>query len=107
MPPSGDVAVVIPAKNESDRIQETVVGASGLPGVNLVVVVDDGSTDNTAGVAGDAGATVVQHSRSRGKAAAMETGAEAVRLMEATDKPGTVGHPRHLLFLDGDLGTTA
>ena len=107
MPPSGDVAVVIPAKNESDRIQETVAGASGLPGVDLVVVVDDGSTDNTAGLAGDAGATVVQHSRSRGKAAAMETGAEAVRLMEATDTPGTVGHPRHLLFLDGDLGATA
>src|SRR5215468_4492635 len=107
MPPTGDVAVVIPAKNESDRIKETVAGASGLLGVDLVVVVDDGSTDNTAGLAGDAGATVVQHSRSRGKAAAMETGAEAVRLMEATDTPGTVGHPRHLLFLDGDLGATA
>jgi len=107
MPPSGDVAVVIPAKNESDRIQETVAGASGLPGVDLVVVVDDGSTDNTAGLAGDAGATVVQHSRSRGKAAAMETGAEAVRLAETTTAPGTVGPARHLLFLDGDLGATA
>src|SRR5215472_13754199 len=78
MPPSGDVAVVIPAKNESDRIQETVAGATGL-----------------------------QHSRSRGKAAAMETGAETVRLVEATATPGTAGPPRHLLFLDGDLGTTA
>ena len=107
MPPSGDVAVVIPAKNESDRIKETVAGASGLPGVDLVIVVDDGSADDTAGLAGDAGATVVRHSRSRGKAAAMETGAEAVRLMEATDTPGTVGHPRYLLFLDGDLGATA
>jgi glycosyltransferase involved in cell wall biosynthesis len=102
-----DVAVVIPAKNESDRIQETVAGASGLPGVDLVVVVDDGSTDNTAGLAGDAGATVVQHSRSRGKAAAMETGAEAVRLAETTATSGTVGPARHLLFLDGDLGATA
>ena len=107
MPPSGDVAVVIPAKNESDRIQETVAGASGLPGVDLVVVVDDGSTDNTAGLAGDAGATVVQHSRSRGKAAAMETGADTVRLAETTATPGTVGPARHLLFLDGDLGATA
>src|SRR5215471_18738399 len=105
MPPSGDVAVVIPARNESDRIQETVAGASGLPRVDLVVVVDDGSTDNTAGLAGDAGATVVRHSR--GKAAAMETGAEAVRLAETTATPGTVGPARHLLFLDGDLGATA
>jgi glycosyltransferase involved in cell wall biosynthesis len=102
-----DVAVVIPAKNESDRIQETVAGASGLPGVDVVVVVDDGSTDNTAGLAADAGATVVQHSRSRGKAAAMETGAEAVRLAETTATHGTVGPARHLLFLDGDLGATA
>src|SRR5499427_3062467 len=107
MASSGDVAVVIPAKNESDRIEETVAGASGLRGVDLVVVVDDGSTDDTAALAGDAGATVVRHSRSRGKAAAMETGAEAVRLMEATDTPGGAGPARHLLFLDGDLGATA
>jgi glycosyltransferase involved in cell wall biosynthesis len=102
-----DVAVVIPANNESDRIQATVAGATGLPGVDLVVVVDDGSTDDTAALAGDAGATVVQHSRSRGKAAAMETGAEAVRLAETTATPGTLGPARHLLFLDGDLGATA
>ena len=57
MPPSGDVAVVIPAKNESDHIRETVAGASRLPGVDLVVVVDDGSTDGTARLAGDAGAS--------------------------------------------------
>src|SRR5215468_8640670 len=107
MPPTGDVAVVIPAKNESDRIKETVAGASGLPRVDLVVVVDDGSTDGTAGLAGEAGASVIRHSRSRGKAAAMETGAEAVRLAETAATAGTVGPPRHLLFLDGDLGATA
>src|SRR5437762_3251070 len=32
MVPSGDVAVVIPARNESDRIRATVTGAAGLPG---------------------------------------------------------------------------
>src|SRR5215470_11625894 len=42
-----------------------------------------------------------------GKAAAMETGAEAVRVVETTAPPGTAGQPRHLLFLDGDLGATA
>jgi|SRR5579859_630267 len=107
MPPSGDVAVVIPARNESDRIEATVAGAGGLPGVDLVIVVDDGSTDDTAGLAGRAGATVLRHSRGRGKAAAMETGAEAVRMLEAADAPPAACRPRHLLFLDADLGDTA
>src|SRR6516162_8940194 len=99
---SGDVAVVIPARNEADRIRDTVAAAAGLPGVDLVIVVDDGSTDDTAGLAGEAGATVLRHSRARGKAAAMETGAEAVQMLEAAGP-----HARHLLFLDADLGATA
>ena len=103
----GDVAVVIPARNESDRIEATVAGAAGLPGVDMVIVVDDGSADDTAARADHAGATVLRHSRNRGKAAAMETGAEAVQLMEATDAPPGRHRPRHLLFLDADLGETA
>ena len=47
---------------------------------------------------------MLRHARRRGKAAAMETGAEAVRLLEA--EPDRAG-PRHLLFLDGDLAETA
>jgi glycosyltransferase involved in cell wall biosynthesis len=101
---SGDVAVVIPARNEADRIRATVTGAVGLPGVDLVLVVDDGSRDGTAAAAQEAGASVVRHSRRRGKAAAMESGAEAVRLLETRDSRP---HPRHLLFLDGDLAQTA
>lgn len=95
-----DTAVVIPAKNEADRIGLTVRSALALPGVDLVVVVDDGSTDQTGKVARAAGAKVVRHSRNRGKAAAMETGAEAVRLLDADIS-------RHLLFLDADLAGTA
>ncbi|WP_084962713.1 glycosyltransferase family 2 protein [Thermoactinospora rubra] len=97
---TADTAVVIPARNEAERIAATVTAALELPGVDLVVVVDDGSTDQTGRVARAAGARVVRHSRNRGKAAAMESGAEAVRLLD-----GDV--PRHLLFLDADLGATA
>ena len=104
LPPSGDVAVVIPARNESDRIAATVTAAAGLPGVDFVVVVDDGSTDGTAAAAQDAGASVMRHARNRGKAAAMETGGEAVRLLEAGQDRD---RPHHLLFLDGDLAETA
>ena len=43
----GDLAVVIPARNEFDRISATVKAAARIPGVDLVVVVDDGSNDGT------------------------------------------------------------
>lgn len=98
----GDVAVIIPAKDEQKRITATVKAVWELPGVDLVVVVDDGSADDTGQLAAQAGARVVRHSRNRGKGAAMETGAEAVRLLEEGRST-----PRHLLFLDADLGETA
>jgi hypothetical protein len=104
MLPSGDVAIVIPAKNESDRIQATVKAAAGLPGADMLIVVDDGSTDGTGFVAENAGAIVLRHARSRGKGAALETGAEAVGLLERSEEREL---PRHLLFLDADLAGSA
>lgn len=96
-----EVAVVIPAKDEAARVATTVRAAARIPGVDLIVVVDDGSADDTAQVAADAGARVVAHPRNRGKAAAMETGAAAVA---AADDPRD---PRLLLFLDADLEDSA
>ena len=101
---NGDVAVVIPAKDEAQRIRATVHAAAELPGVGVVVVVDDGSVDGTAAIARDAGAVVTRHDRNRGKAAAMETGAEAVRVLDQRDDRS---EPRHLLFLDADLADSA
>ena len=100
----GDVAVVIAARNEADRIAATVAAAAGLAGVGLVVVVDDGSRDATAAVAQRAGAAVMRHPGNRGKGTAMETGAEAVRLVDQREHRD---RPRHLLFLDADLEDTA
>ena len=125
MSPRGELAVVIPARNEADRIGATVRAAAGLPGVDVVVVVDDGSVDGTGAEAALAGAVVTRHARNLGKAAAMETGAEAVLLIEgeraARDRAvgeraeltagqgamPELARPRHLLFLDADLGETA
>lgn len=99
------VAVVIPAYNEGDRVGATVAAAATLPGVDVVVVVDDGSRDDTARAATQAGASMVlRFPRNRGKAAAMESGAEAVRLL---DHKESQPQPRDLLFLDADLGATA
>ena len=101
---SDDVAVVIPARNEADRVQATVTAALGIPGVAVVIVVDDGSKDGTATAARQAGAVVTRHARNRGKGAAMETGAEAARLLDQREHRE---RPRHLLFLDADLAGTA
>ena len=98
------VAVVIPAYNEADRVAATVAAAATLSDVDVVVVVDDGSRDGTARVAKQAGASVLRHARNRGKAAAMETGAEAVRLLDQHERRES---PRYLLFLDADLGASA
>jgi len=107
--PAGDLAIIIPAKNEADSITATVAAATTLAGADIVVVVDDGSADDTAAAAAAAGAHVVTHARNRGKAAAMETGAEAVRLIEsgAAGPVVTGPGPRHLLFLDADLADSA
>jgi glycosyltransferase involved in cell wall biosynthesis len=104
MSQTSDTAVVIPARDECDRIGPTVKSAAGLPGVDVVIVVDDGSRDGTASAAEAAGAHVVRHPKNRGKGAAMETGAEAVRLLDAAERRGV---QRHLLFLDADLATSA
>jgi len=96
------VAVIIPAKDEARRIAATVRSAKAIPHVDLVLVVDDGSEDNTQHVAREAGAVVVRHSHNRGKAAAMETGAAVVAMRDAPDRPARI-----LLFVDGDLAETA
>jgi glycosyl transferase family 2 len=99
----GDVAVVIPARDEAARIAATVQAAAEIPGVDLVIVVDDGSRDATAELAAAAGARVLRRVRSRGKAAAMEAGAAAVARLEVAQGRD----PRLLLFLDGDLEASA
>ena len=100
--PRQRVAVIVPAKDESRRIGATVRSARAIPHVDLVLVVDDGSEDDTQHVAREAGAVVVRHSHNRGKAAAMETGAAIVAMRDTDDRP-----PRLLLFIDGDLGDSA
>ena len=99
----GRVAVVIPAKDEADRIGATVRAALTIPGVRHVLVVDDGSLDATGRRAVQAGAAVLRHPRNRGKAAALESGAARVAQWDAeSGLPPSV-----LLFVDADLGATA
>ena len=98
------VACIVPAKDEEERIQATVEAATGLPGVGLVIVCDDGSRDATAARAAAAGAIVVSHTRTRGKAAAVESAVNGLGVIEQRDARPEVGT---LLLLDADLGATA
>lgn len=102
------VAAIIPAMNESQRIGATVAAAKQIPGVDMVLVVDDGSADDTGTLARRAGAEVITHPKNKGKAAAMMTGAFALRNREISDAdPGVDPHHRALLFIDGDLEDSA
>lgn len=66
------IIAVIPAYNEAAAIGKVVAEVLGY--VDQVVVVDDGSADDTSLVASQAGATVLRHFLNRGQGAALQTG---------------------------------
>jgi glycosyltransferase involved in cell wall biosynthesis len=85
------VAAVIPAFNEARSIAAVVEGIRRF--VDRVVVVDDGSSDETAARARAAGAKVIVHAANGGKGTAVRTG-----LARVFD-----GDFTHVLLLDGDM----
>lgn len=66
------VFVLIPGYNESRSIGQVVANTRNV--IDDVVVIDDGSKDNTAQLAKDAGAIVIVHEVNKGKGAALKTG---------------------------------
>ena len=90
---SESVSIIIPAYQEEEAIGQVVANvlrvARELGCPYEVLVVDDGSTDNTGGAARYAGAQVLVHPYNRGYGAALKTGIRA-----ATS--------RTVLFLDAD-----
>lgn len=90
---------IVAARDEADRIGDTVRALrDALPGIE-VWVADDGSTDGTREAAITAGATVVRRNKPHGKGGNMTAAAEAA----ARDLPGDAT----VLLCDGDLGATA
>ncbi|MBN2848972.1 MAG: glycosyltransferase family 2 protein, partial [Coriobacteriia bacterium] len=90
------VIALIPAHNEADRIGATVSAASGVRGIDRVIVIDDASADGTAALARNTGAEVIELTENLGKGGALQAGLDAV----AADADIVV-------LLDGDLGQTA
>jgi glycosyltransferase involved in cell wall biosynthesis len=85
------VVAVIPAYNEERFIGSVVLKV--LQYVDQVIVVDDGSTDDTASIARTAGAIVVQHEVNRGKGVALNTGFKKAKDLFVPDA---------VVILDGD-----
>lgn len=98
-------SVVLPAKNESAGVGRTVRAiAEAWPNAE-VLVVNDGSTDDTAQLAEAAGARVVTHPYSKGNGAAIKTGArnasgEVIVFMDADGQHDPADIPRLLARLD-------
>jgi len=92
------LAVLVAARNEADRIGETLAALRRAFPDAAIWVADDASTDDTEALAMVAGARVVSRGRPHGKGANVGAAAEAAL---------SVDPPELFLLCDGDLGSSA
>lgn len=71
---SSNVTIVIPAYNEKMVIGDVIAGIQALEGEYEILVVDDGSTDDTYDIIKDMGVRIIRHPRNKGYGAALKTG---------------------------------
>ncbi len=83
------LSIIIPAKNEQLALPGVLDGIISSCSPLEIIVVDDGSTDETASVAARDGVRVISHPYSKGNGAAIKTGVRAAK--------GDI-----LLFMDAD-----
>lgn len=83
------ISAIVPAYNEEKNIEYVLRALTQSSRISEVIVVDDGSLDQTAAVAAQEGARVITQ-KNQGKAGAMATGAHAAR-------------GEFLFFVDADL----
>ncbi len=86
----GKVVVIVPAYNEENQIAAVLDVLTKVKIVNEIIVVNDGSKDNTSAMARSYNVKVIDRERNGGKGAAMQTG------IESTDAD-------IIAFIDADL----
>ena len=72
---SQTVSIILPAKNEAQNLTALLTKIQSITPSAEILIVNDGSTDNTAELAKQAGVKVISHPYSQGNGAAIKTGA--------------------------------
>ncbi|GIT82900.1 glycosyltransferase family 2 protein [Acinetobacter towneri] len=93
------ISIILPAKNESGAIGQTIEHIKQLNITHEIIVINDGSTDSTQAISEQAGAKVVTHPYSKGNGAAIKTGArtatgEVIVFMDADGQHDPQDIPR-------------
>ncbi|MGF1471914.1 MAG: glycosyltransferase [Rubrobacteraceae bacterium] len=94
------IVAIVPARDEADRVSDTLDALQTIEGVTRLIVVDDGSRDHTAALARSGGAEVLKAApsgRPGGKGRALIAGLSQARRHE----------PEVVLLADADLGPSA
>jgi len=99
-------SVIVPAFNEGPAVAEVVTALRAAAGWREIIVIDDGSSDDTSTRAASAGARVVRHPYNKGNGAAVKSGirtasGEWVLIIDADGQH----HPGDALRLVDQLGS--
>lgn len=94
MKQKGRLVCVVPVYNESDLIVDTVENLKKIDSIDEILVVNDGSQDNTLEVVNTLGVSVINLEKNHGKGYAMR---RAIETLEYD----------YIAFIDGDLGETS
>ncbi|MDQ3070287.1 MAG: glycosyltransferase family 2 protein [Acidobacteriota bacterium] len=101
-----DISIVIPAFNEAEIIGQVVTALAGSARWREILVVDDGSSDDTGALAEAAGARVLRHPYNKGNGASVKTAIRAAQgeFMLIVDGDGQ-HRPADALRVAAELGT--
>ncbi len=88
------VSALIPAYNEEDTLEATILALKSIKLIDEIVVIDDGSTDRTYQIAKKSATKVIKSTDNKGKGAALNNGLTQVN--------GDI-----ILLVDADLSDTA
>lgn len=90
----GKLVAVVPVYNEADLIKDTIEGLKTIESIDEIVIVNDGSTDNTSKICKNLGVIVIDIESNQGKGYAIKKAIESISF-------------DFLALVDGDLGKTS